>query len=161
MPEPLTTQGGGRARLAEVPRPALILGFAGLVPFLACAAGAWASGVGDSLILVTAQIGYGAIVLGFLGAVHWGLAIAQAAADNWRRLLPAVLPALAGWIAFMLPAPLGLALLALGFAGIHFADRAAVTANRAPAWYAALRRPLTLLVLLSLAASYGALAAKL
>lgn len=161
MPEPLPTQGGGRARLAEVPRAALILGFAGLIPFLACAAGAWASGVGDGLILVTMQIGYGAIVLGFLGAVHWGLAIAEAAADNWRRLLPGVLPALIGWIAFLLPAPLGLALLALGFAGAYFADRAAVTANRAPAWYAALRKPLTLVVLLSLAASYGALAAKL
>jgi hypothetical protein len=153
--------GDGPARLAQVPRPALILGFAGLIPFIACAAGAWASEIGDSLILVTAQVGYGAIVLGFLGAVHWGLAIAEAAADNWRRLLPAVLPVIVGWVAFMLPAPLGLALLALGFAGAYFADRAAVTANRAPAWYAALRKPLTLVVLLSLAASYGALAAKL
>jgi hypothetical protein len=44
---------------------------------------------------------------------------------------------------------------------MYFADRAAATANRAPEWYAALRKPLTLLVLLSLAASYGALAAKL
>ncbi|HMA13915.1 MAG: DUF3429 domain-containing protein [Bacteroidota bacterium] len=160
MPEPLSAE-TGRARLAAVPHPALILGFAGLIPFLACAAGAWAGAAGDSLILVTAQIGYGAVVLGFLGAVHWGLAIAQAAADNWRRLLPAVLPALLGWIAFLLPAPLGLALLALGFAGAYFADRAAVTANRAPAWYAALRKPLTLVVLLSLGASYGALAAKI
>lgn len=149
-----------RARLAEVPRPALVLGFAEVIPLLACAIGAWLGGRGASLQLVSAEIGYGAIVLGFLGAVHWGLAIAEGAADNWRRLLPAVLPALLGWIALLLPAPSGLAILALGFAGTDAAERAAVTANRAPVWYAALRKPLTLTVLVSLAASYGALAAK-
>jgi len=150
-----------RAGLAEVPRPALVLGFAGLVPFFATTAGAWALGSPGFLLCVNLQLAYGAIVLGFLGAVHWGLALAEAAADNWRRLVPSVLPALAGWLALMLPAPLGLLLLALGFVAMFFADRAAVTANRAPAWYAALRKPLTLLVLLSLAGSYGALAAKL
>ena len=161
MAEPLRADRGRRARLAEVPRPALILGFAGLLPFVACAAGAWAVGGPGYLILITLQIEYGAIVLGFLGAVHWGLAMAEAAADNWRRLAPAVLPALVGWTALMIPAPVGLLLLALGFAGMYFADRAAATANRAPEWYAALRKSLTLLVLLSLAASYGALATQL
>jgi hypothetical protein len=150
-----------RARLAEVPRPALLLGFAGLLPFFACAAGAWVLDHAAVIIAVNLELAYGAIVLGFLGAVHWGLALAEAAADNWRRLVPAVLPALIGWIALMIPSPLGLVLLALGFVAMYFADRAAVTANRAPTWYAALRKPLTLLVLLSLAASYGALAAKL
>lgn len=161
VPERLGTGTLHRARLGEVPRPALILGFAGLLPFLACAAGAWAAGDPAYIILINLQMAYGAIVLSFLGAVHWGLALAQEAADNWRRLGPAVLPALVGWIALMIPNPLGLLLLALGFVGMFFADRAAVTANRAPAWYAALRKPLTLAVLLSLAASYAALAAKL
>jgi hypothetical protein len=150
-----------RARLGEVPRPALILGFAGLLPFVVCVAGAWATGDPAYFIFVNMQMAYGAVVLSFLGAVHWGLALAQEAAGNWRRLGLSVLPALTGWIALMIPSPLGLLLLALGFVGMFFADRAAVTANRAPAWYAALRKPLTLLVLLSLAASYAALAAKL
>ncbi|MGF1628971.1 MAG: DUF3429 domain-containing protein [Kiloniellaceae bacterium] len=150
-----------KVSLGDVPRPALILGFAGLLPFAACAAGAWATGEPAYFLLVNMQMAYGAVVLSFLGAVHWGLALAQEAAGNWRRLGPSVLPALAGWIALMIPSPLGLLLLALGFVGMFFADRAAVTANRAPAWYAALRKPLTLLVLLSLAASYAALVAKL
>jgi hypothetical protein len=150
-----------RARLAQVPRPPLILGFAGLIPFFACAAGAWLLGNPATTIAVNLQLTYGAVVLSFLGAVYWGLALAEAAAGNWRRMTPAVLPALVGWAALMIPSTLGLVLLAAGFAGTFLADRAAVTANRAPAWYAALRKPLTLLVLLSLAASYAALAAKL
>ncbi|MGD1878131.1 MAG: DUF3429 domain-containing protein [Kiloniellaceae bacterium] len=149
------------ARLSDVPRPALALGLAGLLPFLACAAAAWAAGDRAYVIIVNLQMAYGAVILSFLGAVHWGLALAQNDAGNWRRLGLSVLPALAGWLALMIPNALGLLLLAVGFVGVFFADRRSVAAGRAPAWYKALRKPLTLVVVLCLAASYGALAARL
>ena len=143
-----------------MPRPALVLGFAGLIPFLAGVGGVWALGYPDFILVLNLTMAYAAVILAFLGAVHWGLALAQEAAGNWRRLVPAVLPALAGWVALMLPNAFGLLLLAIGYAGVFLADRAAITANRAPAWYKALRKPLTLVVLASLAACYAALAVR-
>lgn len=147
--------------LSDVPRPALVLGLAGLLPFLAGTAAVWILGYPGAILALNLTMVYAALVLAFLGAVHWGLALAQEAADKWRRLVPSVLPALAGWCALMIPNGFGLLLLALGFAGMFFADRAAVTANRAPAWYVALRKWLTLVVLLCLAAAYGALAVRM
>jgi hypothetical protein len=150
-----------RARLGEVPRPALVLGFAGLLPFLGGTLGAWWLGYPDFVIALNLQMAYGAVILSFLGAAHWGLALAQDAGGDWRRLGVAVLPALAGWVALMIPNALGLLLLAIGFGGVFLADRQAVAAGRAPAWYKALRKPLTLLVLLCLGGSYAALAYRL
>jgi len=90
--------------------------------------------------------------------VHWGLALAQDDATHWRRLGVPVAPALAGWLALMLPNPLGLVLLILGFAATFFAE---LRSPRLPPWYKALRKPLTLVTLFCLAASYAALAARL
>jgi len=150
--------GGG---FQHIPRPALVLGFAGLLPFLASALAAWL--VDDRLfaVAVNLKVAYGAVILSFLGAVHWGLALAQGDAANWRRLGLSVLPALAGWLALVISLPLGLLLLAVGFVAVFFADLRTVAAGRAPSWYKTLRKALTLIVLLSLAASYAALMARL
>lgn len=158
MTEPAATGPAVKARLGDVPRPALVLGFAGLLPFLAGSAGAWAAGYPDILIVVNLQMAYGAVILSFLGAVHWGLALAQNDAGNWQRLGLSVLPALAGWVALMVPNPLGLMLLIVGFAAVFFAD---LRSPRLPPWYKVLRKPLTLVVIVCLAASYAALAARL
>jgi hypothetical protein len=141
-----------------VPRPALVLGLAGLLPFLAGAAGAWVAGSPAYIIVINMQMAYGAVVLAFLGAVHWGLAMAQDDAARWRRLGFPVMPALAGWLALMLPNPLGLVLLVLGFVAVFFAD---LRSPRLPPWYKALRKPLTLVTILCFAASYAALVARL
>jgi hypothetical protein len=61
------------------------LGAAGLIPFVSCAAGVAAGGIDLSLPLgvsmtpdqlVHLQAVYGASILSFMGAVHWGLAMA-------------------------------------------------------------------------------------
>lgn len=140
-----------------MPRPALVLGVAGLLPFLATAIAAFMVGYPALVIVINLQMTYAAITLSFLGAVHWGLALAQNDADNWRRLGLSVLPALAGWLALVVPNAYGLLLLALGFAAVFFADLRCIAARRAPAWYRALRKPLTAVVLACLAASYVAL----
>ena len=150
-----------RPRLKDVPRPALILGLAGLIPFLAGPPAAFAAGYPESFYFVNLQMAYGAVILSFMGAVHWGLALAQDDAGNFPRLGLAVLPALAGWAALMIPTGLGLLLLAAGFAGVFFADLRTVAAGRAPAWYPALRKLLTAVVLLCLGLSYAALVVSL
>lgn len=149
------------ARLSETPRPALILGLVGLLPFLATTLGAWVIDDRQFIFAVNLQVAYGAIILSFLGAVHWGLAMAQDDAGNWRRLGLSVLPALAGWLALMISIPLGLLLLALAFVAVFFADLRSVAAGRTPAWYRVLRKPLTLIVLACLVTTYAALASRL
>jgi hypothetical protein len=148
-------------RPGDLPRPALILGLAGLLPFLACTLAVWTTGYPDFVLFINLQMAYGAVILAFLGAVHWGLAMAQNDAGNWRRLGFSVLPALAGWVALVLPNALGLLLLALGFAGVFLVDLRAIAAGRAPAWYKTLRKPLTAIVLLCLGTTYAALVVRL
>lgn len=124
-----------------VPRPALVLGLAGLIPFaglaLACAL---APPPYDDLAH-RALTGYGAVILSFMGGCRWGFA-AMAARPDYGRLGLSVVPALYAWAAMAGPAPLGL--LALGFAALLVADIALTRAGGAPPWWPGLRWPLTL-----------------
>ena len=153
---------GGKAALAAVPRPALVLGFAGLIPFLASTLGVWIAGYPQSLAALDIQLAYGAVILSFMGAVHWGLAMAGGPkAMSFHRLGWSVVPALAGWLALLLNPIYGLLLMVAGFAGVYFGDLRSIAAGNAPAWYKALRKPLTIIVIASLASSYGALVVRL
>jgi hypothetical protein len=144
--------------------PAVAYGLAGLVPFVVLAGLPWLLPLQQAALAMFALLAYGAVILSFLGAVHWGLALAgaipgSAAGRNaagrgvrasWSRLGLAVLPALLAWVALLLPPALGLAALAAGFAFAWLVDRAAARAGLVPAWYLPLRSLLTLCVLLSL-----------
>lgn len=55
---------------------------------------------------------YGAIILTFVGAVHWGLAMHQ---QNKQLLTISVLPSLIGWISLLLLPVYGLLLLIIAF----------------------------------------------
>jgi hypothetical protein len=137
--------------LAAVPPPARILGLAGLLPF-------W-GGVLALIVLdepgrraaLVAVIAYGAVILTFLGAVHWGLALQVAREVRWERLGWGVAPSLIGWAAMLIdPAP-ALLLLVLGLGAALAVDLRAGAAALFPAWYVALR----------IALSIGAIAALL
>jgi hypothetical protein len=104
---------------------------------------------------VGALVTYGAVILSFLGGVHWGLAIAryglQAGSQRIdRRLLLSVAPSLIAWAALFLPAPAGLLTLAAAFLMMFFVDRHFARRRFAPAWYPTLRAPLTIIVTASL-----------
>ena len=147
--------------LDDVPRPALVLGGLGLIPFLAGAIGAWASGPELAGVAIPLQFFYAAAVASFLGAVHWGLAIA----DPGRRALGlrlgwSVVPALIAWPLTALelePLQMGLGLLLL-FPITMAADLAAAKRGWTPAWYPTLRLPLTIVATLCIAASVWRLA---
>ena len=85
--------------------PGLVaLGYAGVLPFVACVlAVALLEGEGRAFA-VRALVAYGAVILSFLGAVHWGLLLRQpGAAARVRLAIGGVLPSLAGWVALLLP----------------------------------------------------------
>ncbi|QIM50655.1 DUF3429 domain-containing protein [Hydrogenophaga crocea] len=139
------------------------LGHGGLLPFGALALAAWLLPAWRAPAL-HALLAYGAVILSFVGALHWGLAMAQPGLDGrWRQraFVWSVVPSLIGWAAIAwpaLPAAAGAIVLAGGFLLHLQQDHALARATALPGWYLPLRRRLTLIAVASLAA--GALAAQ-
>lgn len=140
-----------------LPFPAFWLGLAGLVPFAVCAAGAFIGPEAWTGVALRALIAYGAVILAFLGAVHWGLALAATAESETRhartRLTLGVVPVLIGWGALMLPAWLGLIALIAGFLVVWAAEESGAREGLVPSRYLWLRRLLTLAVVVILSAT--------
>lgn len=143
----------------------LLLGLLGLIPFLVTAYLACAWQHPADLRPLTALIGYGAVILSFLGAVHWGFALAEPPASlaglappptsrdpaHKPRLLLGVVPALAGWIAILvnalLPSPaIALCILIAGFLATNVAEHDGYRRGWVPARYIWLRWLLTVIV---------------
>ena len=143
---------------AQPPRLAILLGYAGLIPFISGTIGIWITPPAWRTDVLMALLHYAAVILAFMGAIHWGLAMARERQDDaaHRQLGLSVLPALLGWLAISsgLPALLALTLLISGFIGLYLADVHAVKLELAPRWYTALRKPLTAVVLISLLAAW-------
>lgn len=142
----------------QPPRLAILLGYAGLIPFISGAIGIWITPAAWRADVLTALLHYAAVILAFMGAIHWGLAMARERQDDaaHRQLGLSVLPALLGWLAISngLPALLALGVLFAGFIGLYLADVHAARLELAPRWYPALRKPLTAVVLVALLAAW-------
>jgi len=131
-----------------IPKPALILGAAGLLPFLAAAVEAHLGLVLTPAWAVQAGLYYGVAILSFMGRAQWGLAMAHG--PSLARLGLSVVPALLGWAALLIPVQAGLLLVSAGFAGALMVDLTAARRGWAPAWYPMLRLPLTAVVVVCL-----------
>lgn len=134
----------------SIPLPALVLGIAGLIPFLglpvlaALQIGATQDEAIDALVL------YGIVILSFMGGAQWGLAMRAPAGSNaWLLYSVSVVPALVGWLAFTLPARPALLVLASAFGLLLAWDAWTVKQGIGPAWYPTLRLGLTTIVVLS------------
>ena len=100
--------------------------------------------------LVGSQVllSYGAIILSFMGAIHWGAGMVREPDRSWPYAV-AVLPALFAWgfwgLSLLNPAatPLVMVALALGFVGLLIFDVMRAAAGDFPAWYPRLRLILT------------------
>jgi len=138
------------------------LGPAGLLPFVGLAFGSWVAG-GDLLPgLVRAQLGYAAVILSFVGALHWGAALVSSEVPG--RVLPLVLgwsvvPALAGWIALLIGPQPGLLLLVVALVTALLVDWLLYRHYAIAAWFLRLRLLLTAIAALSLLATHLALPA--
>lgn len=112
--------------MRRLPPVAIALGVAGLIPFIGCGLGGLALPAPDSERFLAALLAYGAVILAFLGAVHWGFVLESPAPDGMAeltrkdrlRLVLGVVPALIGWVALLMPLVLnmeaGLAVLLAG-----------------------------------------------
>lgn len=135
---------------AAIPPLALWLGLAGLLPFLASVAAAWLAPVAWQAVAVRAFLGYGAVILSFLGGVQWGVAMCRERPGGGafgRRMLLAMVPSLVAWPALLLHPLAGAWVLAMGFALVRLHELSRGGGARLPGWYHSLRMPLTLVVL--------------
>ena len=143
---------------SQIPRPALVLGWLGVLPFAMFTLLAITGSIVPQALATHALVLYGVVILSFMAGAQWGLAMvsAQAAAIG-PRLAISVLPALAAFGLWYLPATPALFGHAAVFLALLRYDIATSRAGMAPAWYAALRIQLTsaVVVCLMLAALLG------
>lgn len=123
-----------------------IVGYTGMVPFVLCLLGiALLPDYAARELAQRIAVSYGAVALAFVGAVHWGLALAGRMPWRPLRVGGAVLPSLLGAVATLLGGQRGLALLVVGFGVFWLYEHRAVGAEL-PAAYLSLRRNLSLVV---------------
>lgn len=143
----------------RIPRVPQLLGAGGLLPFVALALMLWALPAAYTETAVTWLLAYSAVILSFVGALHWGVALVHPEmGDRERGLLMAwsVVPALVAWIALALPPLAGTLAILIMFAVQLVADHVLVRHFPVTPWFLHLRRRLTVVVVvcLALAATY-------
>ncbi len=114
------------------------LGYLGVLPFL----------LGSGWVLAdpasaTAQAffkNYAAVILTFVGAIHWGRAMHT---RNTRLITVSVLPSLFAWVCIMLPFTTALPLLSAGFIMLWLLDS---HQYRHADWFRQMRLQLTVMV---------------
>ena len=121
-------------------------GYLGLLPFL-LALGCVSLGARHGLAGLGMQIAlaWGAVILTFIAAVHWGLALAGRWPWSAATVAGSTLPSVVGAAAVLAGDARGLAILVAGFGAFWLFEHRAC-AERLPAEYLELRRSLTLCV---------------
>ncbi len=124
-----------------------LLGYGGVIPFLYALAGI---AFGDTELVpfyMHSFLSYGAIILTFIGAVHWGLIMNMKSTSNcsWF-MLGSVVPAIVSWIAMMLSTKVALSILLSGFIITYIYEKTLLWELLFPDWYKQLRTNLTIIV---------------
>ena len=136
------------------------LGYGGLVPFVSLAPGALLGGDYAGLCS-KALFAYGAVILSFVGALHWGFAMNVPNLSARHRNLAwawSVVPALLAWVALLLDPTAAGVLMIAGFLAHYWQDRGLARLAALPPWYLPLRLRLTGVACICLAV--GAAAAR-
>ena len=116
---------------------ALRLAYAGLLPFVLGALLVWAVRAEVQAYVALALSAYAAVVLSFLGGIHWGLAMRQpqqATTGLARSLVWGVVPALVAWPAAVMPPDAGLVILGAMLIVSYAVDRRLYPAHGVAAW---------------------------
>lgn len=140
------------ARVTTVPPVALVLGTAGLIPFLGFAflsvsggdAGLSTLGLSARAVLST----YGAVIASFLGGIRWGAAAARGGGGGDYAI--AIVPSLLAWTALAIPAPWDLRMLGCLVLAWGLVDQDLPRRGLVPVWLGRLRLGLSVVAGLSL-----------
>ena len=142
----------------KLPSFALLLGIGGLIPFVVCGLGALANPPPNDALSLMALIAYGAVILAFLGGVHWGFGLEEAgvapAGLQRARFGMGVLPSLFGWVAVLLAvldySRVALMLLAASFIVVTMVEARGLRHGALPRGYMGLRWVLSAVVVVVL-----------
>ncbi|KAK5989476.1 hypothetical protein PT974_10998 [Cladobotryum mycophilum] len=160
-------------RLDTVPRESHILGLTGTVPYFATSLSTvflawdltkeWPTGNAffDAIlvnhdtakylldVIEPLQLGYGAVIISFLGAIHWGLEYAEKQPQHDRtrfRYGIGLAASIVAWPTVLMPIEYALTTQFMAFVALYYADSRATTRGWAPQWYAKYRFLLTAMV---------------
>ena len=126
-----------------VPRLALVLGWAGIMPFVALSlAAVFAIGPLSQSWAMGALALYGAVILSFLGGAVWGLTLArehEPLRPGAMGLSTGIAASLAAFGGALLPHGFGLPLMIAGFLAMLIYDLGAIARGLLPQWYRPLR----------------------
>ena len=137
-----------------LPRTVAWLGYGGLLPFLALTPASLLDHH-HGMVWSDALYAYGAIILSFIGALHWGLAMSLPELTERQRsawFTWSVVPALIAWPAVLFSPPLAAPLLIVGFIAHYLQDRRLAGQATLPDWYLPLRLRLTSVAVVCLVA---------
>ena len=121
------------AASASVNPIALRLGYAGLIPFVLGAMLVWLVREEAHPYVTDGLSRYAAIVISFLGAIHWGLGMRQTIPSP-APFIWGIVPALLAWIASTMPAYAGLVIEGFLLIACYVADRKLYPSLGASAW---------------------------
>lgn len=141
---------------APYPKSTARLGYGGLLPFLVLPAVAWLD-PHHALWWLEALSAYGAVILTFVGALHWAFAMTLPELPPSRRTalyIWSTLPALIAWPSLMLIPAAACPLLIIGFVLHLVQDRRLVHIADLPDWYLPLRLRLTTVASLALGVGF-------
>jgi len=93
------------------------------------------------------QVTYGAVMLSFLGAMHWGMEVAEyGGPKGYPRLVLGTAPLMVALFTLGMEPMTGLIVQWAGFTGLWYADSKATMAGWTPKWYSQYRFYLSILV---------------
>lgn len=143
----------------RIPPAALLLGLAGLIPFLWSAAthmspalAGWA-GQYLSPMFIGAYVGltYGTLILSFMSGALWGFATKAEGAEAAMAYAISTIPALWAFVMVTDATAISTIYLAAGFIGLLLLDAMFSAWGLAPAWWLRLRMMLTIVAVACLA----------
>jgi Protein of unknown function (DUF3429) len=117
----------------ELPLAARRLGHAGLLPFAAGAALVWLVRDDAHAYATLAMSAYAALIVSFLGGIHWGLAFRHAQ-PPLALLAWGVVPSLVAWVAVLMPPSAGLVVHGVMLAACYAVDRRIYAAEGVARW---------------------------
>ncbi len=125
---------------------AIVLGAGGLIPFIGLAALTALGPVTWYVYWLTALSQYGAVILTFVGALHWGYALKRGAQGStaWLQYGFSVVPALLAWVSLSFDVWTALRMQAAALLACYGFDMAMTRVDAVPAAFLKLRAVLTL-----------------
>lgn len=137
---------------SSMPTSVRVLGYGGLIPFVGLAILANFE-VSHGMLYRGALLLYGAVILSFVGAIHWGVAMTAIDLNDHDRRVAyvwSVIPALMAWAIYILSPVAAVFVLVLGFLLQFWRDTTFGRKIVWPVWYLPLRTRLTIVAILSL-----------